>query len=145
MSHLVYFLEYRWNLWLASEQQNLTKIMGCYSHDYISHVRLLATGERDIGIEVFCWPWRSKLPSCKSIHEDPYGREWGAASKTWWSPQVKINKNLRTSVKKSWGNEHWQQPKWTWNPIFPQLSDQNKMQPGPHHDHSLLWPGAVSS
>ena len=145
MSHLVYSLEHRWNLWLASKQSKLTKIIGYYSHDYVSPVSLLATGERhrDRGIhsvglqEVSFHIVKASMKILVAGNVGQLPKPGGAHKST------VSKKNLRTSLKESWGKEHWQQTKWTWNPVFPQLSYQNKMQPGPHHDHSLLWPGAV--
>lgn len=128
MSHLVYSLEYRWNLWLASKQQNLTKIMGCYSHDYVSHVSLLATGERDTGMKNYIGLEEASFHLVKVFVKILMAGNGGQLPQPGGAHKPTISKkNLRTSIKEeSWGNEHWQQPKWTWNPIFPQLSYQNK-------------------
>lgn len=56
-------LEYAWGLWLASNQKNRAKAMGCYSCGYFNiynykHIDMY------IFYFLYCWLWRSKLLYC---------------------------------------------------------------------------------
>jgi hypothetical protein len=118
--------------WLASNQWNMAKVMGCHSCLFC-YIRLHLGRLERLSFPAY---WRKQIVGdCHMVGK------LGKLPESKNGLQPIASKKPGPSAIQLQGNEFCQLPEWTWNWTLPQPSLQIRMQSSPHLDCSLVKPG----